>query len=164
MLVDLVGGIGVVGIVWVGEVFGVGTGSHQFPFKVNDFGGQSAHSSLEGLLLGLVVGRIISGRRFGLVISGPWPWPTALLDFDGFGNDVGNDVSLFDFARLLDMARNVDQDVGNDRGVQIEDGLFFVVFLGGQTTRSLVKPERLDLRVLTSSIAFDVEAKEGVDT
>jgi hypothetical protein len=131
---------------------------------VNDFRGQSAHSSLEGLLLGLVVGRIISGRRFGLVISGPWPWPTALLDFDGFRDNVGNEISLLDFARLLDMARNVHQHVGNDRGVQVEDGLFLIVLLGRQTTGSLVKPERLDLRVLTSSITFDVEAKEGVDT
>jgi hypothetical protein len=62
------------------------------------------------------------------------------------------------------MARNVHQHVGNDRGVQVEDGLFLIVLLGRQTTGSLVKPERLDLRVLTSSITFDVEAKEGVDT
>jgi hypothetical protein len=140
VVVDLLGWVRVVSVMRVEEVFWICSGTHELSLKVDDFGREPLHSLLEGFLFRLVVGRV-SRRGFRLVVSGPRPWPATLLYFDGFSDDIVNDVSLLDFAGSFDVAGNVDEDVGNDRSVEIENGFLLVVLLGRQAAGGLVEPE-----------------------
>jgi hypothetical protein len=47
-----------------------------------------------------------------------------------------------------------EENVGDDRSIEIDDGLFFIVSLGRKTTSGLVNRQFLDLRVLAARITF----------
>lgn len=108
MLVNFLGGVRVVSVMGIEQVFRIGTGSHEFPLKVDDLGCQSLHSSLDGFFLSLVIRRSIPWGRFGLVVSGPGPWPALLLDLDSFGDDVADDVPLVFVSVVLDVTGDID--------------------------------------------------------
>ena len=47
-----------------------------------------------------------------------------------------------------------EENVGDDRSIEIDDGFFFIVSLGRKTTSGLVDRELLDLGVLAARITF----------
>jgi hypothetical protein len=58
---------------------------------------------------------------------------------------------------------DVEEDTFYDRGIQLEDWLLLVVLFRREAAESLIRPQTLNLGVVTSRIAFDLKVDKSTD-
>jgi hypothetical protein len=58
---------------------------------------------------------------------------------------------------------DVEEDTFYDRGIQLEDWLLLVVLFRREAAESLIRPQTLNLGVVTSRIAFDLKVDKSAD-